>query len=74
MLMKFLSQLPIYAYVSFVIIALLAYHSVQAKKLSKKLRGSGRVTEIIKWENRQEYCYVGMSFLFLFTIFMVLIK
>ncbi|WCT13865.1 hypothetical protein [Mucilaginibacter jinjuensis] len=72
--MKFLAHLPIYTYVSFIIITLLAYHSVQAKKLSKKLKGSGRSTEIMKWENRKEYCYMGISFLFLVTVFMVLIK
>jgi hypothetical protein len=72
--MKFLSQLPVYAYVTFVIILLLAYHATHAKKQYKKHKGSGRTTEIIKWENRQEYCYMGISFLFVFTIFMVLIK
>jgi hypothetical protein len=72
--MKFISQLPVYTYVAFAIILLLAYHAIHAKKQYKKHKGSGRTTEIIKWENRQEYCYMGMSFLFVFTIFMVLIK
>lgn len=72
--MKFLSHLPIFTYVSFAIITFLAYHSVQAKKFSKKLKGSGRSTEIMKWENRKEYCYMGISFLFLIAVFMVLVK
>jgi hypothetical protein len=72
--MKFLSQLPVYTYVSFALILLLAWHSIQAKKQYKKHRGSGRITELIKWENRTEYCYMGMSFLFVVTVFMVLIK
>ncbi len=72
--MKFLSQLPIYAYVAFTLILLLSYHATQAKKQYKKHKGSGRTTEIIKWENRQEYCYMGMSFLFVVTVLMVLIK
>lgn len=72
--MKFLHQLPIYTYVSFVIILLLAYHAVYAKKQYKKHKGSGRITEILKWENRTEYCYMGISFLFVITIFMALLK
>ncbi|OKS85174.1 hypothetical protein [Mucilaginibacter polytrichastri] len=46
---------------------------MKAKKLSKKLKGSGRVTEIKKWENRKEFCYIGISFLLIMTIFVELI-
>ncbi len=72
--MKFLSQLPIYTYASFTIIIFLAIHAMHAKKRSKKLKGSGRTTEIKKWENRREFCYMGISFLFVITVFAVLLN
>jgi len=72
--MEFLSHSSIFIYASAAIVISLAVYARKAKKLAKKLRGSGRVPDIKKWENRTEFCYMGISIFALLTILLAIIR
>jgi hypothetical protein len=72
--MKFLSHSSIFICASAAVVIYLALYARKAKKLAKKLRGSGRVTDIRKWENRTEFSYMGISIFALITILLAIIR